>query len=181
MPTFTVDWTTQHIADWETHLGHLNGRAAIGLEIGVFEGRSTEWFCRNVLDHEKSRLICVDTFAHKERYGTFLSNMIELDLLHKLDIRRQPSEQMMLPPNYLDFARIDGWHSADAVMMDSMIVWRSLKAGGICIWDDVHWPGPNVKIPYLPPKPALDAFLHIFKTRCELLLLGSELIVKKLS
>jgi predicted O-methyltransferase YrrM len=147
MPEFTVDWTTHHVGDWDRHLAHLKGKPAIGLEIGVYEGRSTEWFCRNVLDHHKSRLICVDLFSNKERYGTYLSNMIELDLLHKLDIRRQPSEQMMLPPNYLDFVYLDGWHSADAVMMDAMLCWRSLKSGGILCFDDYLWPGQIVKVP----------------------------------
>jgi predicted O-methyltransferase YrrM len=178
MPTFTVDWTTQHIADWETHLGHLNGRAAIGLEIGVFEGRSTEWFCRNVLDHEKSRLICVDLFADKDRYGAFLKNVVEMDLLHKLDIRRQPSEQMVLPPNYLDFAYIDGWHSADAVMTDSVLVWRSLKSGGILIWDDYHWPF-GTKVPYLTPKPAIDSFLHLYGSKLDLLQRAHHVIIRK--
>lgn len=179
MPTYTVDWTSRHTADWEKHLSHLKGKQAIGLEIGVFEGRSTAWFCQNVLTHEKSRLICVDTFGHKERYGTFLKNLIELDLLHKVEMRRQPSEQVALPPNYLDFARIDGWHSADAVMMDAMLMWRSLKSGSILIFDDYHWPRPNAKVPFLPPKPAIDSFLHIFSEKLELLTKGTEVIIRK--
>lgn len=178
MPTFTVDWTSHHIADWEQHLGHLKGKPAIGLEIGVYEGRSTDWFLRNVLDHEKSRLICVDLFSHKERYGTFLQNMIELDWMHKLDIRRQPSEQMMLPPSYLDLAYVDGWHSADAVMLDAMLVWRSLKPGGTLIFDDYLWPGKD-KVPYLPPKPAIDSFLYLFRDKYEMLAQNSHVIVRK--
>lgn len=179
MPTFTVDWTTFHTEDWLKNLGHLKGVPAIGLEIGVYEGRSTAWFCENVLNHEKSRLICVDSFRDKSRYGTFLANLTELDLLHKVEVRRQSSEQMVLPPNYLDFARIDGWHSADAVMMDAMLVWRSLKSGGAMIFDDYLWPGPNAKIPYLPPKPAIDSFLYLFRDKYELLSQGVEVIVRK--
>lgn len=178
MPTFTVDWTTQHIADWEKYLGHLKGKTAIGLEIGVYEGRSTEWFCRNVLDHERSRLICVDIFSHKERYGTFLKNMVELDLMHKLDIRRQPSEQMVLPPNYLDFGYIDGDHLGPAVWIDSALVFRSLKPGGILIWDDFLWPG-RPTAPHLSPKFTIEAFLTAFDGKVELLMKSHHVIVRK--
>lgn len=179
MPTFTVDWTSHHTENWENHLVHLKDKSAIGLEIGVYEGRSTAWFCQNILTHEKSRLICVDPLQDKPRYGTFLANLTELDLLHKVEIRRQFSEQMTLPPNYLDFGYIDGWHSADAVMMDAMLVWRSLKSGGVMIFDDYLWPGPNAKIPYLPPKPAIDSFLYLFRDKYELLSQGVEVIVRK--
>lgn len=179
MPTFTVDWTSHHIEDWGKHLGHLKDKVAIGLEIGVHEGRSTVWFCQNILTHEKSRLICVDTFGHKERYATFLMNLIDQDLLHKVEMRRQPSEQVVLPPNYLDFAYIDGWHSADAVMMDAMLVWRSLKPGAILCFDDYLWPGRNATVPYLPPKPAIDSFLHLFRGKYELLAQNHHVIVRK--
>lgn len=179
MPNFTVDWTSHHVEDWKKHLGHLAGKPALGLEIGVYEGRSTLWFCEHILNHEKSRLICVDTFAHKERYGTFLKNLIEVDLLHKVEMRRQPSEQMVLPPNYLDFGYCDGCHSADAVMMDAMLIWRSLKYGGILCFDDYLWPGPNVKVPYLPPKPAIDSFLYLFRDKYDLLEQNQHVIVRK--
>jgi predicted O-methyltransferase YrrM len=179
MPTFTVDWTSHHIADWEKHLGHLKGKPAVGLEIGVYEGRSTEWFCRNVLDHQKSRLICVDLFSNKERYGTYLSNMIELDLLHKLDIRRQPSEQMMLPPNYLDFAYIDGDHLGPAVWMDSALAFRSLKSGGVMIWDDLKWPGRETPA-HLSPKFVIESFLTAFHGKIKWLEKNSHMMIQKL-
>jgi predicted O-methyltransferase YrrM len=179
MPTYTVDWTSHHTADWEKHLSHLKDKQAIGLEIGVFEGRSTAWFCQNILTHEKSRLICVDIFTAKDRYATFLKNLMENDLLHKVEVRRQPSFQMVLPPNYLDFGYIDGNHEASAVMTDSVLVWRSLKQGGVMIWDDVLWPGPNRKVPYLTPQPAIESFLHLYGSQLELLAKSHHAIIRK--
>lgn len=179
MPTYTVDWTSHHVESWSKHLSHLKDKPCIGLEIGVFEGRSTDWFCKNILTHDHSRLICVDPFRNKEKYQIFLRNAIENDLLHKLDIRRQPSEQMVIPCNMLSMIYLDGWHSADAVMMDAMLCWRSLKSDGILIFDDYHWPGPNATVPYLPPKPAIDSFLHIFASKLELLERSNHVIVRK--
>ncbi len=178
MPTYTVDWTSNHLDGWIKHLSHLKERACIGLEIGVFEGRTTDWFCKNLLTHEASRLICIDPFRDKQRYATFLQNAIENDLLHKLDIRRQPSDQLLLPVNLLDFAYIDGWHSADSVMTDSILCWRSLKKGGVMIFDDYLWPG-KAKVPYLPPKPAVDSFLYLFRDQYELLQQNWQVIVRK--
>jgi predicted O-methyltransferase YrrM len=179
MPTYTVDWTSHHTEAWAKHLSAFNGRQSIGLEIGVNEGRSTDWFCKNILTHDHSRLICVDPFRNKEKYGVFLKNAIENDLLHKLDIRRQPSEQMAIPCNMLDFAYIDGWHEAATVLSDSMLCWRSLKKGGVLIWDDYLWPGKG-QVPYIPPKPAIDSFLTIFKGKYQLLEQSHEVIVRKL-
>lgn len=179
MPEYTVDWVSHHVSDWDKHLSHLREVPAIGLEIGCYEGRSVEWFCKNILTHEKARLICVDPFRDKAKYALFLKNAIENDLLHKLDIRRQPSDQLLIPVNTLDFARVDGWHEAATVMIDAMLCWRSLKSGGILIFDDYEWPGDN-KVPYLPPKPAIDSFLHLFDGKYKLLEKNWQVVVKKL-
>lgn len=178
MPTYSTDWTSQHTEQWTRRLKHLADAPSIGLEIGCYEGRSTDWFCKNILNHDRSRLICVDPFRDKVKYATFLQNAVENDLLHKLDIRRQPSDQLLLPVNMLDFAYVDGWHSADSVMTDFVLAWRSLKSGGICALDDYLWPG-KAQVPYLPPKPAIDSILYIFRDKYELLEQNWQVILRK--
>lgn len=179
MPTYSVDWTSHNVENWDKFLSHFKDKPCIGMEIGVYEGRSTDWFCKNILTHASSRLICIDTFRDKAKYATCLQNAIENDLLHKLDIRRQPSDQILLPVNILDFAVVDGWHEACTVMNDAILCWRSLKSGGVLIFDDYLWPGKGT-VPYLPPKPAIDSFLYLFRDKYELLFQGWQVIVKKL-
>ena len=69
----------------------------------------------------------------------------------------------------LDFAYIDGDHSAAAILEDAVLLFRLLKRGGVLLFDDYRRADPNDSDPLNEPKIAIDAFLEIYDGRYELL------------
>src|SRR5579862_412418 len=60
-PSFTRDFTAPFCSRWARLLKRFSGQPDVhGIEVGCFEGRSSLWFLQNVLDHETSRLTCID-------------------------------------------------------------------------------------------------------------------------
>lgn len=154
--TFYVDWTARHIAYWKQHLGHLAGQPNLrALEIGVLEGRSSAWFCDNILTHETSRIQCVDPFLQTHTDGQFhmrmsgfneakerfLENVARLgpkvELFHgrSLEFFAQKSQA----PDSYDFAYIDGSHTLVDASVDLFWTWSMTKPGGIIIVDDYDY------------------------------------------
>ena len=169
---YCVDWTTPHAEEWSKRLGHLKDKKAVGLEIGCFEGRSSIWFCQNILTHPESTLICVDPW-YGDTFKTFMGNIRESKINTsnhgtgcKFRIQKVPSHLMVtlkIPP--LDFAYIDGNHEAQHVLRDGLMVWQLLKPGGVLIFDDYTWTRGYPNQPQLTekqlPKYGIDSFIDL--------------------
>jgi hypothetical protein len=149
---------------WTKWLGHLAGKPELNfLEVGSYEGQSAIWFLRNLLTAHDSRILCVDTWRGGEDMPLEDDDRL-LDVFRKntepwaskLDIMQERSDVAlpMLHAETFDFAYIDGSHMARNVLSDSVMVWRLLKVGGICIWDDYL-----LELEFSHVKQALDAFL----------------------
>jgi len=55
------DWTTPYIKTWQRWLADFVGRPhANALEVGSLAGRSTEWFCQNILVGDDCHMDVVD-------------------------------------------------------------------------------------------------------------------------
>ncbi len=184
MPTFTDDWA-RFYQDWARWLEPYRGKPASGIEIGVYEGRSTCWLFENILTHSDARLWCLDTFEsfdgiegdYLERFedntGQY-EDRINLDYGLSQDFLRE------IPITHpYDFAIIDGSHAAKDVLADSVLVWDWLKPGGIIIWDDYEWLGFGHAQCAETDKPriAIDAFVSVY--RPEILQSGYQLICRK--
>jgi len=156
------------------------------LEIGVFEGRSTQWLMENVLTHPASTLIYIDTFAggvmHKglnlsDLESRFLANTAPYR--NKLIARKGRSDAMLrdLPHDHFDYISIDGSHEAADVLSDAVLSWPLLKTGGLICFDDYEWwidPAPERS-----PKLAIDAFLNVMRSQCEVVRKGYQVWVRK--
>jgi len=178
---FTTDWVTSHGTLWLEHLEHLKGKPNIhALEIGSFEGRSAIWFLENILIHPTSTITCVDIFVEKSYEDKFDRN-IEVSPFSKKVRKIKASSQKILRElewNSYNFVYIDGSHVAKDVLLDAVLSWDLLKAGGIIIFDDYQWRVKDHK-PWARPQIAIDAFLQVFEPYIELRHKEYQVVVRK--
>jgi predicted O-methyltransferase YrrM len=178
---FTVDWVADNVPHWERHLGHLRGRSGVRfLEVGTYEGRSTIWLLENILTHATATLDCIDTFD--DTYAvTFERNIRMAPDGHKVRTLTGPSQEVLrtLPLEVYDAAYIDGSHSAPDVLEDIVLAFRLLKRDGIMVLDDYEWHERGDLLE--EPKVAIDAFLHVFSGRYELLHKDYQVVVKRIA
>lgn len=156
--TFTHDLTTPHTENWNTWLSQLKEQPVTGLEIGCYQGQSSIWFCQNILTHPEARLICVDPFVWDNAQPVFEANIKEAGLEDKIDLKVESSKWLRLPANSLSFVYVDGDHSQETVLSDAVLSWKSLKKGGVMIFDDYLLERNN----RMEVKAAVDAFLRVY-------------------
>jgi predicted O-methyltransferase YrrM len=187
------DWFTYQLSLWVRLLKPLAGRANIRvLEIGTFEGRAAVWLLENVLTDPTSQLVCVDTFGGSDENRAKLSVNTFLNGLHRRFINniratgrsdqvqvivgRSQTELRRLKGQF-DFIYVDGSHHAPDVIQDAIESFRLVKTGGLILFDDYEWTDPAVPI---PPRPAIDAFLDIYRDQLRVVHRGYQLCVQKM-
>jgi len=178
---FTTDWVTPHANLWTEQLKHLKGKPNVhALEIGSFEGRSAIWFLENILIHHTSSITSIDIFAEKTYEEKFDRNIQVSTFTKKVRKIKAPSQKILreLEWNSYDFVYIDGSHVAKDVLLDAVLSWDLLKAGGIIIFDDYQWRVKAHK-PWARPQTAIDAFLQVFEPYIEILHKEYQVVVRK--
>lgn len=172
------EWFDINIPSWEKYLVPLQGTLH-ALEIGSFEGRSAKWLLENVLTDSNSTLTCIDPFDTLKTYELPHYKINYYDTFKdaikghetKVIIEKGLSQEVLRDKKFktiYDFAYIDGSHEADNTLEDMILVWRLLKPGGLMIVDDYSWTFDTNTTHYykrtlLNPRPAMDAFISIFK------------------
>lgn len=174
---YTSDWFSARIPSWKKHLsGFIGVTGTKALELGTYEGRSAVWLCQNVLSDRGCSLTCIDRFDGAP-YRNFLSNIVEADVYGKIHIIRGDAHvKLSQLTEMFDIIYIDADHVAASVLHDAVVCFHKLKPAGVMIFDDYEWIHPNG---LTPPKPAIDAFLDIFKDKIEVLEIGWQVIVRK--
>jgi predicted O-methyltransferase YrrM len=76
-----------------------------------------------------------------------------------------------------DVVYIDGDHEAKSVVEDFVLSWPLVSVGGIIVLDDYEWNDT----PLMPPRPAIDALLHVYGSRIAVLYKGWQVIVRKVA
>ena len=178
--SFTKDWFSDNIPQWNRFLEPFRGRSDLNyLEVGVFEGRATVWMVENILSDPSSRITALDVFPQnlQER---FEANVAAAGFQGKLTTIVGPSQETLaqLEPNAYDIIYIDGSHQADDVLEDVVLSWPLLRQRGILIFDDYQWK-PELP-PELRPRPAIDAFVTVFRREIEIVDRGYQLMIRKL-
>jgi Methyltransferase domain len=147
--TFTTDWTSVNFANWTTHLSGFRDRAPAVLEIGSWEGRSAVFFLEFL---PRCRVTCIDTFEggaeHADFDPTIMSSIearFESNLasygqrVRKIKSRSLPALDRLAQDNEaFDLIYIDGSHTRDDVLLDSVLAWRLLAPDGICRWGRLY-------------------------------------------
>lgn len=198
---FTEGWHLFNMHDWENHLSDLKDKPNIhGLEVGSWEGMSAIWALENILTHPTSTITCIDIFDNKKIEDTFDYNVLATGTPDKIKKIKGPSENMLctLEPGEYDYIYIDGCHLPKWVLSDAVMGWELLKPGGLMIFDDYRHINPKpdglriTGIGFLDnylwnkrgqfrdcPRPAIDAFLSIYKPYLDVVFKKYQVVVRK--
>lgn len=135
---YTTDWTTKHIADWDKYI-KLDRTVSRILEIGCYEGRTTNYFANK---YPNAHISVIDTFdgsgrlANQETlFDTFMENT--KDIADRIGVHKGRSQEIV--PEMLDMfdlIYVDGSHTFEDALADLTNSWKRLKTGGYIIVDD---------------------------------------------
>ena len=145
------DWFTNNITTILTIRSQLRAKKKI-LEIGSFEGLSTLVLASLMPD---SRIHCVDNWeGSAEHFSGVPSLESDFEVVERnfhqntapiserLTVHKKSSSLFFAeeqPRLEFDFVYVDGSHSADDVLVDSISAFQALKPGGVIIFDDYAW------------------------------------------
>lgn len=155
--------------NWFTHIdvNKYNNKPINYLEIGTFYGANIISVAHTYGNHSDSKLYCIDPWEdyadypeykneQSKIYKSFINNIESSGVKDKIIINRGYSNQELLKmeDNFFDIIYIDGNHEPEYALEDAVLSFRKLKSGGIMIFDDYGWGGPDLT------KRGIDAFLH---------------------
>lgn len=144
------------------------------LEIGCFYGANVLSVANSYGLHQDSKIYCIDPWIDYDEYEeyiteqpkiyeTFIKNINNAGISDKVIIKRGFShvETPKLIDNFFDIIYVDANHEPDYALEDAVLSFRKLKKGGIMIFDDYGYGGPDYT------KVGIDGFLNIYKKRIE--------------
>ena len=158
------------------------------LEIGTYYGANLISVAKSYGLDKNSKLYCVDPwedYAEYDEYrgeqdniyNTFIKNISESGEKDKIIIRRGYShiELQKFEDEFFDIIYIDGNHEPNYTLEDGVLSFRKLKKGGIIIFDDYGWGGPEMT------KKGIDGFLIGFHRKIQYLgMKESQVFIRKL-
>jgi predicted O-methyltransferase YrrM len=157
MPKYTHEWNAAFVSNTKGM-----GGFELCLEIGCFEGLTSNYICNNLLE-PNGRLICVDPLADEyittdltdrdeeynktiysyfnDQYVRFSDNVKPLIDSGKLLLYRGTSDAVLpqLQDFTFDMIYIDGDHRKEAVYRDGCWAIKLIRSGGVIIFDDYDW------------------------------------------
>jgi hypothetical protein len=176
--------------NWFPHvdLNEFKDRPIKYLEIGAFFGANLLSVANTYGAHKDTKLYCVDPWLDYNEYPeykgqqphiyeSFLGNIERSGQKEKIVIRRGYSntEVPKFDDDFFDMIYIDGNHEPEYVLEDAVLCFRKLKVGGIMIFDDYGWGGPDLT------QRGIDGFLSAYWKRINNLgLRESQIFIKKL-
>lgn len=175
---FTSNWVEWKLGLWKTLAARVTARAPRILEVGSWEGRSAiTWL--NLLP--ESRITCIDhwhNMGHHE--ARFSKNVAEYgSRVRKIRApSREGLERLLSERQGFDLIYIDGDHTRDATLRDSVLAWPMLRRNGVWLWDDYLW---ETHLPSKErPAEAIDWFIADHRNDLEIVHRGFQVAgVKK--
>lgn len=158
------------------------GKFDLALEIGCFEGITTNYICDNLLN-ENGRIICVDPLidgiyleGHKDnfifegQYEKFINNTKD----QPVELQRKTSQEAFSALKEYRFGLIyvDGDHTENAVYRDGVAYFTLLRVGGIMVFDD-YGQAEETKL-------GIDRFLKEHEGKVEILVRDYQVVIKKI-
>jgi predicted O-methyltransferase YrrM len=144
---------------WEKYIDidEYKDRPINYLEIGAFHGANAISVAYSYALHPESKLHLIDPWEdyseypeykgeQEENYRKFVHNIEISGVKDKISVHRGYSKDCVptLRDEYFDLIYIDGNHEPEAVLEDAVLCFRKLKRGGILIFDDYGWGGPDL-------------------------------------
>lgn len=186
---FSDNVANAHGPNWLQWIGHLAGKPAVGLELGVWKGQFSEWLLDNILTAPTSVLWCVDTFegSDEHRLAGIDCSALEREARQRLErfgrkaqVFRSRSDHALsgfLKDDEFDFIYVDAAHDSMNVLRDAVLAFDLLKVGGVMVFDDYEWTSMEQEIDR--PKLAIDSFIQCYARRIEILGVGWQVAVRK--
>jgi len=184
---------------WDKYFNHLVGKKIHILEIGVFRGEAMQWFIDNLMTNKGTTYTGVDTFGGSPEFFIYnkpvkidfndvkkecFSRVEKSDKKDQINFIIKNSKDALYQlykdenkENYFDIIYIDASHEAIDVLSDCVLSWNVLKEGGLLINDDYYWDLLNQE--YFRPKISIDSFINIYKSQCDVLHIGRQVILRK--
>ncbi len=148
------------------------------LEIGALHGANLISFYRTYGGQEENKNDTYTIIDPFEDYGDYPEYQGEQQtnyntFVHNIELAKLPHDQIIF---YRDYSHrilptlvddtyhiiyIDGNHMPHAVLEDAVLCWRKLLRGGLLIFDDYGWGGPDCT------QRGIDAFVHGYRDQIE--------------
>jgi predicted O-methyltransferase YrrM len=158
------------------------------LEIGAFYGANVLSVAKTYGANPDSKLYVIDPWEdysdypeykneQPKIYDTFMKNIKSSGNEEKIIIKRGYSSSIVptLEDNFFDIIYIDGNHEPEYVLEDAVLSFRKLKSGGMLIFDDYGWGGPDLT------QKGIDSFIAGYYKKIKVLgIWESQVFVKKL-
>ena len=160
--------------NWFSHvnLNDYKDKPIKYLEIGAFYGANILSVANSYGLHDDSKLYAVDPWEdyneypeykgeQSKIYNAFINNIEKSGKKNKIVINRGYSnnEVPKFEDEFFDIIYIDGNHEPEFVLEDAVLCFRKLKKGGIMIFDDYGWGGPDLT------QRGIDGFLSGYHKR----------------
>jgi predicted O-methyltransferase YrrM len=186
MKEFTTDWFSFRIPHWQELVLPvlLKCGAPRYLEIGSYEGRSACWVAEQMAEKPGAEVHCVDIWGNPTIEARFDTNTADLPAV--LVKHKKPSMEWLAEAitrkDFFDAIYVDGDHQAKSALLDSAMAWPLLRPGGVMIIDDYLWKHPETAPKWkLPPKPGVDAFLHLWGREINVLRTNWQVYIQKIA
>jgi len=172
---FTADYFCGNEKHFSKYLPHLIDTPCRLLEIGCYEGRATVWLLENIATHPDAAVHCIDVVEH----ASFRQNILAARSPEKVHLEIGLSRNLLrlCPANAFDFVYVDGGHRTIEVLEDAVLSFRLLKLNGTMAFDDFKW--KDRVSPDGTPKPAIKAFLSIYRRKITVLWKGYQVWIRK--
>jgi predicted O-methyltransferase YrrM len=154
------DGVQYRLADnWYNHvnLNEFKNRPIKYLEIGTFYGANILSVAKTYGLHSNSKLYCIDPWEDYDDYPEYkdmqssiyekcMQNIAKSGAKDKITAIRGYSNNEIpkFQDDFFDIIYIDGNHEPEYVLEDAVLSFRKLKKGGIMIFDDYGWGGPDL-------------------------------------
>jgi len=176
---------TEYTQDWNSEFKkNTKGiKVETALEIGCFEGLTTNYICDNLLV-EGGRIICVDPLTdeylpgHKDnamfkgQYERFMRNTAG----RPVELVREKSREAhrKLKDYRFGLIYVDGDHTEEGVFMDGALYWNQLREDGTgyMLFDDYGQSAETAR--------GIDRFLETQKGNFELLVKDYQVLIRRL-
>lgn len=164
------------------------------LEIGCYEGGSTCYWIENCAKYGPLEIVCLDmwdpqtTSIREQRFdhnvGLAMAKVKQTTgqdtVLHKIKGQSKLSLAKMLaiePRPMFDFIYVDGDHRGFGVLGDAVMSFDMLRQGGIMLFDDYLWAGPQPQYNtamesadiHNVPRIGIDAFINVYQRQLRII------------